>query len=399
MKAELTMQVGRRLDSLQWTPQMEQNVLRHIQEHTKPKTRYRLSVVVALVMLMVLLLATATAALLGWKPFAARVMELEPGSLRGFSGWSLESKLALVDEMREADMDVSIFADIDHMSETEQDAWLTKNLKEIWSGELSYASGNILEHIRGPFYTWSLEDKAWYSQQLLDNNRIGSTDMVNLLPGPDALSTEEVILKAEDFLLKEYGAIATENLRKLTPSIAFYRIPNQPGFVFWRVDYRDEFGAIHYTVTFQEDGSNPVMNRLPTKEEFEKILQDTIDYAERNADRIQHLEQEKGDQLFWSLEEKAEYLGSPLPSDKDMPLLEAQQLAKNAIMKRFGLSSNDLDALPWGAYYSYYETEAMTTVPAYSITFVVDNLNLYGVIVNAATGEILLLQGPDEGNG
>ena len=136
MKAEISIRVNRRIGSLRWAPYMERNVLRHIREQTKPEVHYRLSVVLALVLLMILLLATATAALLGWRPFAARVLELEPGSAGGFPGWSLESKLALVEEMRAADMDMSLFSGYEKLTPEQRDTWLNERLRQAWSGEL-----------------------------------------------------------------------------------------------------------------------------------------------------------------------------------------------------------------------------------------------------------------------
>lgn len=399
IKAEISMRVGRRIASLQWTPHMEQKVLRHMREHTKPKAHYRLSLVLATILLMALLLATATAALLGWQPFANRVLQLEPESPDGFRGWPLESKLALVEEMRAADMDVSMFSDIIQNPKDDQDALLTQKLEQVWSGELAYASGNILEHVRGPFYTWSLADKAWFSRKLIENNRLSEADEINLLPGPTDYSRENAVQKAESLLLAAYGHINRETLYQLMPAVYYYQLQKQPETNFWKVEYRDDHGAILYTATFQADGANPVLTRIPTEQELAEATRQSEREATELETKIRRLESEKGDALYWSLQDKAEHLGDKLPSPDDLPPEEALRRAREAIVARYDVTMDEVEALPWGVYFMEYQTKSLAFADYYAFTFVVDEMHQYSVGIDAKSGDIVLIQSPGEGNG
>ena len=103
-------------------------------------------------------------------------------------------------------------------------------------------------------------------RKLIENNRLSEADEINLLPGPTDYSREDAVqrLRAYCWLL---WAHQPETLHQLMPAVYYYQLQEQPGN-FWKVEYGDDHGAILYTATFQADGSNPVLTRIPTEQEM-----------------------------------------------------------------------------------------------------------------------------------
>lgn len=385
--------VQRRISSLQWTPQHERRVLHLIQVKTPRRKRLRMSAMLALALAMLTLVAAAS--VLGWRLFGERAMELDPFTSSGFAGWPIESKQALVQAMRDNGMDVSAFDGLDALAQNELDAELAKRLSAYFPGHLAHESANILEGIHGPYYAWSLEDKAWFTQQLIKNNRLGEADEINLVPGHDDFTLEDAKALAVNHLVRAYPPIDENTLAQFSACPAFYSLRSQPGVKYWNIAFRDAYGAIHYQAVFRADGSDVKVSRAPTQEEFHEALRKTSNEAIGRQNRIAALEQQKGPQLFWSLEDKAEILGAPLPGANDIPLETALSLARQAIMDKFGISQSELDALRFGVYFM----KNADVKDCYAFTFTEGDSFVYSVEVEASTGKILLLNGPGEGNG
>lgn len=392
-RTEVVFRVQRRISSLQWTSQHERRVLHYIQAQTSPKKRLRWSVVLALVLVMVTLVAAAT--VLGWRLLGERTMELDPLASSGFAGWSLENKQALVQAMRDHEMDVSAFDNLDALSQSELDTELTKRLSAYWPGHLANESGNILEGIRGPFYTWSLEDKAWFTQQLIINNRLGQADEMNLVPDMEDFTFEEAKTLAVSRLTREYSHIEENTLAQFSTYASFYSLQSQPDVKYWSITFRDAYGAIHYQAIFQADGSSVKLSRAPTREETLETQRKNLSEASDRQSKIDALEQEKGPQLFWSLEEKAELFGAPLPGAEDISLETALSIAKQAIVEKFGASQSTLDSLRFGVYFM----KNADSKDCYAFSFMAGDSIAYSVEVEASTGKVLLLTGTGDGNG
>lgn len=163
----------------------------------------------------------------------------------------------------------------------------------------------------------------------------------------------------------------------------------------WKIDFRDADGAIRYQVIFEADGSKVKLSRTPTQQENLAAQSRNAHEASARQSRIAALEQEKGPQLFWSLEDKAEIFGAPLPKADDISPEKALSIAKQAIVDKYGVSKSKLNALRFGVYFM----KNADVKDCYAFTFVEGEAFVYSVEVEAATGKILLLTGNGEGNG
>lgn len=397
-KADISVRVRRRLSGLRWTRQQELAIMNHIHMNTKPKHKLRLSAVIAVALLVMTLLTTA-AAFMGWPPFGERVMELESWSSSGFEGWSVENKLALIEEMEKAGIDTGEFDEVIGLPSERMSEMLTLKLSEIWSGELAVASVNILEKILGPYYTWSLEEKAWYSQQLLKHGRISNEDIINELPGSDDLTVDEAKQLASQMLTDGYDHVDAAYLSQLTPYVSFYSLSARPEARNWEITFRDAYGAVKLSAVFQPDGSNPTLSRVPTPEEAKESARISSEEAEALNEKLKRLEGELGPQLYWTLQQKAEYLGDPMPGDNSISLEGALSRAKEAIAGKYNVSEELISSLRYGVYFVPYITELDKQGNYFAFTFVSGKDILYSVGVDSENGNIVIIQGPGEGNG
>ncbi len=383
--------IKRRLAGLTWNQSNTNSVLEQMSKK-RSSVKLRRFVYVALILLLV---TSTVFAITTWKPFVEKVIQLESGG-NGFDSWSLEAKRKLVQEMRAYGMDIPELPETDHSEDEDTyEEQLNEALARIWNGENGMVAINILEHVMGPFWTWSFEDRAWVSQQLLNNKLLSPTDEINLIPTNTDMRPTEVTALAENAILTQFADVNKRHLMTYQPYVSYYKLPGDITSNWWRVDYRDGEGTIWYTVTFRTNRKNLVVSRIPPASERERAQQNYEEWVLQQEALKNRMEKEKGLMLFWSLEDKALFEGNLLPEANEVQPEEAVKAAKAAITQKYDISQDELEKLPYGMYFSTIGTGYR----AYSISFVCDEGPTYNAIVNASTGEVTEVRGPGDENG
>lgn len=346
--------------------------------------RRRAALVLALAILM--LAAGCVAAVQLWHPFLETTARLQ-GNRGGFESWSFDDKLALVRAMEEEGLDTSAVPELSCMTEKEADRALTAALETIWSGEIASPLVNIMERLKGLFDTWSLEEKAWYSQMLAENRLDGEETEIHLLPDATDMSAQGAIEHARQLLLKMYENLTAEQIDELAPCVSYYKKRGDDDRRFWTVRFRDDSNAILYSVTMSRTG-------LPLEIYPTLRTQEEIDESESKALEEQKLREEieatQGPMITWSLEDKARAYPETydLPREDELTEAEALRLAAQA------LSGERLDGL---CAYAYFCDDGDGN--RYYIVNYVDSAlsGVCSVSLDAATGRVLELHSADEG--
>lgn len=248
--------------------------------------RGRAALVLALV--LVLLAVGCVAVVQLWRPSLETTAQLQ-GNQGGFESWSFDDKLALVRAMDEEGLDTSAVPELSRMTEKEADRALTYALETIWSGEIASPPVNIMERLKGLFDTWSVEEKAWYSQMLAEKRLDGDETEIYLLPDKTDMSVQGAIEQARQYLLKMYENLTAEQIDELMPCVSYYKKRGEnDDRRFWLVRFRDDSNAILYSVTMSRTG-------LPLEIYPTLCTQEEIDESERKALEQQKLREKNAD--------------------------------------------------------------------------------------------------------
>ena len=173
------------------------------------KKKTGLALVLAAALLLALA-ATALAAFAASQGFFADVarIQLEGGY---YDGWTLEEKEQVVRLMKENGIltdaqawDAALRETDAQKRETALDALFAARYGVNGRTDV-IGVDSILIKEKGPFETWSMEDKAWYSAMLEDIGLLGSDAEVYMLPEEDAISVQEAERIAREAVISAYG--------------------------------------------------------------------------------------------------------------------------------------------------------------------------------------------------
>lgn len=193
------------LPGLENRPDFDRDVLRQVRGEVKVKKK--LSVGFVLVIVLVLAAVTALAAMT-LNAYYEKAIEKEGKS--GFiQDWSATDKVALVDWMVEAgvELDEDQVAQL-HSAGLSEDEQGTLAM-EIINGYYPARDGiltsvDIIAKEKGPIEYWSLEDKAWFSE-MMAKYQPEEVSSVNLLPTEADITQEQAIEIMYAYYEKEYG--------------------------------------------------------------------------------------------------------------------------------------------------------------------------------------------------
>ena len=173
------------------------------------KKKTGLALVLAAALLLALA-ATALAAFAASQGFFADVarIQLEGGY---YDGWTLGEKEQVVRLMKENGIltdaqawDAALRETDAQKRETALDALFAARYGVNGRTDV-IGVDSILIKEKGPFETWSMEDKAWYSAMLEDIGLLGSDAEVYMLPDEDAISVQEAERIAREAVISAYG--------------------------------------------------------------------------------------------------------------------------------------------------------------------------------------------------
>ncbi len=182
------------------------HMLRTLPEREEqPMKKKSLTAVVLAAALIVALAATAVAAVFS-RAFYEDVADMEH-DIGYYTVWTLEEKQRMIGMM----VDHGVIGEDDALAklrtgsgeavETQIDALMT----ERYGRADAITLVGMLEKELGELRDWSQEDKAWYSQVLLDSGLIGDNEEVFMMPGEQDIPPEEAVRIALDAVTDANG--------------------------------------------------------------------------------------------------------------------------------------------------------------------------------------------------
>ena len=341
------------------------------------KRKWSVGLVLALALLA--LSVTAVAATLINRTFEQVIdMEVENGPI--FT-WSYDEKLRLVTLLSEDGWafpaETLALLNDEQASVSVKDAAITQLITEALGREDAVSHIDIIERVKGPMTTWSLEDRAWYSDFI--RARIDVLDAWHdILPEEGDLTPEQAVQIAKDALLAALEVTENE-LDGMLASVSFFT--NGEGMQpRWMIDFLDDpYGGPEYTVLLTREG-----------EVTEDVLLDVYT-PEHEAERRSQTTAPDEQQAFWSLEDKAAYIGEEngLPAPDEIREEQAIAIARDAVIA-LGIDPTALTVSVWYKLYDPYDSAMQG--PFYAIYWIDDPdapYESYCVIIDPQSGEVL----------
>ena len=155
---------------------------------------------------------------------------------------------------------MSTLPDYSGKNETEKDEILSQWLSKQLSGEVNAGHFNLMSRLRGFFDSWSLEDKAWYYQMLVEAGEAAEGEFISSYPPTDYQKyTDGLLNRAWEQVYAFYDDTAVEP-ESFTPYLFYGYIYPDENNCYWRVHFRDEYMGNWFTV--QVDGTDPLAGEL-----------------------------------------------------------------------------------------------------------------------------------------
>ena len=397
MKNKFQGLVDDRLSGLEWTGEEKHKVISKLKGEKIMKKKLSLGFVVVAALLLVVVAALA---ITQWNPMIEQIFATEQKKGQ-IETWALKDKETLITAMQDGGYDMSTLPEIQALADEAKDAALTKWLNEQFSGEVASIHVSAMEKLKGFFDTWSLEDKAWYSGLQLQTKMVADGDFINTIPEKQSV-TKDMAVSTSEALLGRLVNVSPDDLRAYQVNIFYgYYHPDMEHH-YWLVHYRNREGNnLVYAVKVSD---SPTMEaecifKPITAGELKAMNERNEKAIAEKRSLLQQLEAERGPIITWTLEQKAAFDSDyGIPTGDDISEDEAFTLAKKAIHEKFGVSLEAMDA--WGCYsfFSVLNPENRHfAVHFFSDPETARDL-LYSVEVTSS-GEVILIQGPDDGNG
>jgi len=301
-KAELKSAIDTCLSGFNAIPSLRNEIMQKVRGEVIMKRKLSAGLVLAIVLLLITF--AAVAATLLWENYATKAKQIE-GEQGSYVNWKIEDKIDLVKALvdmgyiegtgkasnlfnsTKSEEEAHIIADQILMDLTQRDA------DDISISEITYA-------VMGYFTSWTPEQRVWWQE--LMGYESGAVDTF-VKPGPLDLPVDDVIKIAKIKLSESYGLESgyfdKDNV-KATADL--YVTNNRPDYRRWMVlfsihredsDYLDRV----YSVVIDNTGS---------------VIADPdveIQLPGEGGDMARYkLSDEKGHYIFWTHEERAQYM-------------------------------------------------------------------------------------------
>lgn len=367
------------------------------EEQKVMKKKMSIGLVLAIVLLILTIAALAASQ---WDAIIGFALKTEQ-TQGSFATWSLSDKKALIEIMRQNGINMTDLPDYENRSDQEADELITNWIESHYSGEVASLHYTILEKAKGHPDTWSLEDKAWYSNLLLSAGMLTQGDDVNAVPSSPAVSEEKALQLSDKWLIETYSE-TQETLDLLDRYTYYCYAVGVPDNHYWYVNYRlknsENIGGTQYGLKITDTVAPQIteISRIPTQAEIDQRQAEDDIELQRHDEWVQQLEAEKGPRHTWSLEDKAivfPYIYG-LPTDGEISEEEAIEIAKAAVIDQLGENP------------TYFETHEATTFfiindpeqRYYTVNFETEKTEkkAYSVHVSS-TGEVLIIYSSSNG--
>ncbi len=378
--------IDAQFSSITKNPELYRNVLR--QARGEIVVKKKISFILVFILMLVLIMATALAASV-WHTFFEPVVTIEAKS-GSFATWTLKEKLMLLDLM--IDNGIQIPTDKlkqlsdDSVETDKKEQMATEIIVDQYGREDALSHIDIMEDVKGPIDTWSLEDKAWYSQLMQKYGRLGD-DKLNILPGAQDLTKEKAVEIAAQALSAARG-ISLSASQIHSAYVSYFVCPaadvEHPR---WLVEFEG------YKVLLTKSGEvteDPKLGILSPVHEMQREAEQDLKIQEQSK-TIAEMEKVLGPTHTWSLKDKLVISQSyRLPAAGDLSEEEAITKAKEALIEAYGVEESVLDQYTPYVWLERGNRNKDKWEYIYRIDFgTVERPHIYGVIMMSETGEIL----------
>lgn len=363
------------------------------------KRKFSLSLVVACV--LILALASVAYAIVSWKQMAETTAQLE-SQVGYFEDWNSEQKATLLEQLVECGEveDSEAVQKALREAKTNNDGTLITSLLEEWIDlpEDAVTFTSIMERILGEFESWSVEDKAWYSDVLLRTKRIGYDEEIDILPTSEDLQQSEALAIAKAAIIEQFQLPLTA-LDNYKVDYDFYIMPNRENDKRWLISFRPplsgedrEYSVIaEYTVCVTNQGEVTADDLRGIDLPWEKpSLTSTKGEGINGYQSIEDIQEAKGDSKYWTLEERAYFISwYGLPSENDVSEEDAIQAAQNALTGQYP----NINQTDYTIYTYFIIDDPYRNVPYWQIVFSKENnsgvsQNMIEVYIDASDGHV-----------
>lgn len=252
---------------------------------------------------------------------------------------------------------------------------------------------SILEKELGLIETWSLEQRAWYSDMMMRTGllRSGGEEGIFGVPEEKDVQPDEAVAIAKAAIIEAFALSenALDNhridLSFETDSTDWERVNLHYIINFWGDEY--------YWCNVTRDGRimDSTMDKwsLSPAEQVERKREQEAREAAKPAVPLEQ----------WSLVDKAKWIGgnNALPSENDITEAEAIDIARRRLAS-IGYELPDYDVCVWYKLRDYYDDNSTNNEPFYTVYFIDDldaPIKSFCVLIDADTGEILDTMTPD----
>lgn len=365
-------------------------VLTRVRERKKPVMRSKFSIALIIMIVLMLLSTVALAVTLSREYFEdVAQLQFESGY---YEDWGFEEKKMMVDILREYGLiseEQSKLLD----TEAEIDALMIERYGVEGSNRMdTIGLYSILEIELGLIETWSLEQRAWYSDMMMRTGLLkkGGEEGIFGIPEMNDVQPEEAISIAKAAIIDAFGL----------PEGA---LDNHRIELSFETDSNDwERNNLHYIINFWGDEyywcnitrDGRIMDS--TMDSFSRSPSEQFEQKRKEEEKAKVAEvlRPHGAADLWSLEDKMQYLGenNGIPSEGDISEAKAVEIAKQRL-KDIGYELAGYEVSVWYKIYDDpYNAAPVTDQPFYVIYFIDDleaPFNVFSVAIDAASGEIL----------
>mgnify|MGYP003300911803 CR=1 FL=1 len=312
-----------------------------------------------LMLILITITLTACAGVMIYKYYQLAISnEINWGS---YQQWPLEEKVSFIDTLLSegVQLDTNYVEQLHNtqLSEGERnrlaDVIVVGYFGEGHDGDLSAI--NIMEKDKGQFDTWSLEDKAWLSQQKLTAGGAYVEYEYHQMPGENDISPDEALELARVMLPEVYDVTLQEVLTwRTTISFVQERISDGISQPYFQVCYNIAFYPSEdcetpYYIKLSNTGTLLSMNGPQTKTTSfnQRIIsltghlstpEEKAEFAREIAPQIKNTEEYVAD--FYVYLSDIPYI---MPNAMYIPEREARSLAKEALLSKMGIAPDLLD--------------------------------------------------------
>ena len=372
--------------------QTRRAVLRKIGEKERfvVKNKLRFSLIIAIVLTLLSTVALAVTLSREYFEEVAR-LQFESG---WYEDWGIEEKLLMVDILEEYGL-VSK-EEADRMTDEETiDAFMIARYGVEGSDRMdTIGLYSILEKELGLVGTWSLEQRAWYSDMLMRVGLLkrGGEEGIFGVPEEEDVQPEEAVAIAKAAIIEAFG-LAENALDNYELFLSFETDSNdwERENLYYIIAFRGEGYDDFYWCNITRDGlimdsTMDEHSRSPAEQAEQKHIANQEATAPEAARPEGHYEQ-------WSLADKARWLGADngIPGEGDLSEAEAVAIAQRRLHD-IGYDLSDYEISVWYKLYGYYTAEELPSEPFYVVYFVNDleaPTSVFSIVIDAGSGNIL----------